>query len=233
MPVELLIMAEAPEPGRVKTHLLPVLTPEQAAALQAAMIEDAVAACVTSASLLASPCASGPAWRIRVRLACAPDARQPFFEQLAARSGIGLLEQGAGGLGDRLVRLQRRAFELGALAVVFTAVDAPAFTASNLPAALAELDRSSVVIGPVEDGGYSLLGSIRPTPQLFTDMPWGTSQVLERIRRRLRAAELDWTELTPGWDVDRPADLVRLKTLLQADASLAPRTARALAAFER
>lgn len=233
MPVELIIMAKAPEPGRVKTRLTPALTPDQTAALQAALTEDAVAISVTTASLMASPCAAAPARRLRVRLACAPTADHPFFQQLAARRGVDLLEQGEGDLGERLARLQRRSFELGALAVVFIGVDAPAVTGACLPEALARLDTASAVLGPAEDGGYTLLGSIRPTPSLFVDMPWGTSQVLELTRRRLREAEIDWAELKPGWDLDRPADLMRLKTLLLQEPGLAPRTARALASFER
>ncbi len=233
MPVELIIMAKAPEPGRVKTRLTPALSPERAAALQAALTEDAVALSVTTASLMTSPCAAAPARRLRVSLACSPSADHPFFQQLAARRGVGLLEQGGGDLGERMDRLQRRAFELGALAVIFIGVDAPAVTGACLPAALARLDEASVVIGPAEDGGYTLLGSIRPTPALFVDMPWGTGQVLERTRQRLRAEEVDWAELEPGWDVDRPADLMRLKTLLLQQPGLAPRTARALAGFER
>ena len=39
----------------------------------------------------------------------------------------------------------------------------------------------------------------------------GTPTVLAATRRRLRRSGADWAELSPGWDVDTPADLRRLR----------------------
>lgn len=232
MPIELLVMAKAPEPHQVKTRLLGVLDPDQASALQAALIEDTLAGCLTTTNLLASPGRDRPGRRIRVRLACSPDSSHPFFQELSRRTGVELLDQGDGDLGDRLSRLQARALGLGALAVIFLGVDSPAMPPLALQQALDLLERASVVLGPAEDGGYYLLGSIRTTPFLFQDIPWGTSQVLAVTRRQLSQAEVSWRELEPCWDVDRPEDLVRLKHLLAGDPGKAPHTARLLKAFE-
>jgi glycosyltransferase A (GT-A) superfamily protein (DUF2064 family) len=58
-----------------------------------------------------------------------------------------------------------------------------------------------------------LLG-LRAVPDcLFTDMPWGTADVMETTRARLRAEGLEWVELEPRWDVDRPEDLPRWEAL--------------------
>jgi glycosyltransferase A (GT-A) superfamily protein (DUF2064 family) len=38
---------------------------------------------------------------------------------------------------------------------------------------------------------------------------------MEQTRARLRGVGWDWHELEPLWDVDRPTDLVRLKTQQQ------------------
>jgi rSAM/selenodomain-associated transferase 1 len=232
MPIEVLVMAKAPEPEQVKTRLHGLLSPQQAADLQAALIEDTLAGCVTTANLLASPCQGSPSRRVRVRLACAPGIDHPFFRRLSERTGIGLVDQGPGDLGERMWRLQARSLELGALAVVFLGVDAPAMEPLALQQAMDELEQASVVLGPAEDGGYYLLGSIRPTPYLFHDLPWGTSQVLETTRRRLRGHEITWRELPASWDVDRPEDLVRLKQLLAAEPGRAPHCARLIKAFE-
>ena len=75
-----------------------------------------------------------------------------------------------------------------------------------------------IVIGPAEDGGYVLLG-LRGVPDcLFAEMPWGTADVLETTRARLRADGLGWIELEPRWDVDRPEDLPRWEALRRSAA---------------
>ena len=39
-----------------------------------------------------------------------------------------------------------------------------------------ERDPHCVVLGPTADGGYYLIGSREPVPELFTDIPWSTDQ---------------------------------------------------------
>lgn len=72
------------------------------------------------------------------------------------------------------------------------------------------------VLGPAADGGYVLIGLNRPCPMLFRGIAWSTPTVLAATRRRLGQAGLDWAELPPGWDVDTPADLRRLRSNLPA-----------------
>ena len=68
-----------------------------------------------------------------------------------------------------------------------------------------------MVLTPVEDGGYSLLGLSRLDPGLFTGMAWGTDRVLLDTRARLAALNWEWKELRTLWDVDRPQDIERLR----------------------
>src|SRR5262249_61439603 len=69
---------------------------------------------------------------------------------------------------------------------------------------------SDVVVIPAEDGGYVLIGSRRPQPELFAPMAWGTDTVMAETRARLARSGLTWRELPTLWDVDRPEDLARL-----------------------
>jgi glycosyltransferase A (GT-A) superfamily protein (DUF2064 family) len=87
------------------------------------------------------------------------------------------------------------------------------------------------VLGPVEDGGYWLIGVSRGAAgfrggedaraahvgALFRAVPWSTPGVLHETRERLRALGWRWHELPVRWDVDRPEDLERLA----ADSQLA------------
>jgi glycosyltransferase A (GT-A) superfamily protein (DUF2064 family) len=89
--------------------------------------------------------------------------------------------------------------------------DCPALTPDHLRAAARALDDGvDVVIVPVEDGGYAVIGMRRPQPALFADMTWSTATVMAETRRRLTRLGLSWREPARLWDIDEPADLERL-----------------------
>jgi glycosyltransferase A (GT-A) superfamily protein (DUF2064 family) len=96
--------------------------------------------------------------------------------------------------------------------------DCPALTPSHLHTAANVLrDGTDVVVVPVEDGGYALIGMRVPEPALFVDMPWSTPEVMAQTRRRLRQLRLSWQEPVTLWDVDVPEDLERLAGIGLAD----------------
>jgi glycosyltransferase A (GT-A) superfamily protein (DUF2064 family) len=84
-------------------------------------------------------------------------------------------------------------------------------TALLVEAARLLLERPDrVVLGPAEDGGYYLLGMGAPHAHLFEDIAWSTDTVAEATRARARALGLELVELTPWYDVDDRAALLRL-----------------------
>ena len=85
--------------------------------------------------------------------------------------------------------------------VVLVGADCPAVDGAYLQQALQHLrEGAQIVFGPAEDGGYVLLG-LRQVPDcLFSDMPWGSPQLMQISRERMRAAGLDWVELEPRWE---------------------------------
>jgi uncharacterized protein len=196
-PIAIAILAKAPLPGLAKTRLAPALGHDGAAALQARFIERAVET--------AHAAAIGP-----VTLWVAPDERHPAFQTIAALLGVPLARQPAGDLGLRM--LVAMAAARGPAIVIGT--DCPALTADHLRRAADALrSPADVVIIPVEDGGYALIGSRWPDPCLFLDMPWSTERVMGETRRRLSERRLSWRELPQLWDVDVPADLDRLRAV--------------------
>lgn len=194
MTVTVIVFARAPQPGAAKTRLIPRLGAAGAAELHARMTRRAL-----DTARAAFPGA--------VELCCAPDAAHPFFRDIG---GVRLGEQGAGGLGERmhraLVRASGPALLIGS--------DCPALTPGYLHAAAAALENGAeAVLGPAEDGGYVLIGARQSVPALFAGIGWGSAGVLDAQRERLRALGWRWAELAPLWDVDRPADLERLRGL--------------------
>ncbi|HEY2136034.1 MAG TPA: TIGR04282 family arsenosugar biosynthesis glycosyltransferase, partial [Xanthobacteraceae bacterium] len=165
--VAVAILAKAPLPGVAKTRLAPALGADGAAALQARFIERAVET--------ARAAQIGP-----VTLWAAPDQNHPAFQTLAALFGVALARQPDGDLGARMLAALDAA--RGPALVIGT--DCPALRPWHLRAAADALaDGTDVVVVPVDDGGYALIGMREPLPQLFAGMPWSTAAVMAETRR--------------------------------------------------
>ncbi len=198
------VFARAPLPGRTKTRLIPVLGAEGAAALHARLTRD------TLQRLTAHPA-------LEVELWCHPDEAHPFFRDCQARFDVPLFCQRGGDLGARMDHALRHGLDRRPH-VLLVGTDCPALRAEDLVTAGEALrDGHDVVLGPALDGGYYLIGLRRPRPRLFRDMPWGSAQVLELTRHRLRQAGLHWYELPRRADLDRPEDLARFPHLTEGD----------------
>ena len=191
----IVIFARAPVPGACKTRLIPALGSEGAAQLHAVMVERAVHRALASGL--------GP-----VELHGAPDTSHPFFLTLVARHPISLKPQATGDLGARMHAVFASAHGPSLL----MGTDAPCITPEHLRAcATALAGGHDAVFLPAEDGGYGLVGLAKPCPEIFTDMPWGTATVMAETRSRLRAVGRSCFEPATIWDVDEPADLLRLQ----------------------
>lgn len=196
--LRVLVFAKAPRPGRVKTRLAPRLGARGAAWLYRRLLRGVLARAARLAPL---------------ELWGAPDARHPALRACVRDFGARPRRQAGADLGRRMDLALRCALADAAGAVVIGA-DCVSLTHDDLRAALAALagGRDAVLV-PAEDGGYVLLGLRRPCTALFRGVAWGSARVAAQTRRRLRRAGLDWVELPPGWDLDRPADLRRYRRL--------------------
>jgi uncharacterized protein len=193
--VAIAVLAKAPVPGFAKTRLVSVLGLEGAAQLQARLIERATeTACKADI---------GP-----VTLWTAPDQRHATFEVLRKRLDVQLARQPEGDLGARMLA----AIAAARRPTLVIGTDCPVLTAAHLRMAADVLhDGTEVVVFPAEDGGYALIGARRPLPELFSDMPWSSGEVMAETRHRLAAFGLAWREPVTLWDVDVPEDLERLR----------------------
>lgn len=191
-----LVFAKAPQPGAVKTRLIPLLGAEGAAALHARLIKHTLG--------VAREAALG---RLELHGAPAPD---PFLEYCAERYNATLIEQCDGDLGTRMYSAFDSALA-GAGSAILIGSDCPALTARHLRHAARALSAGDdAVLIPAEDGGYAMMGLRRCDKSLFTGIAWSSPQVMEQTRARLKRLGWRWTELETLWDVDRPADYERL-----------------------
>lgn len=195
--VKFLVFAKAPVAGAVKTRLAPLLGDEGAADLHRRLVLQTLnTVCEVSDNVM---------------LYCAPDTDHPFFAACAQRYGIELEHQCRGDLGVRMLHACIDHLKAGTV-VVIVGTDSPALQADRLVEAVAALARGAhIALAPAEDGGYALIALRRCAPELFSDIPWGTADVINETRARLQRLGWNWTELEPVWDVDRPADYERLR----------------------
>ncbi len=193
----ILVFAKAPVPGEVKTRLIPALGAGDAARLHALLLRK------TLSSVVRSRVGNTELW-------CAPDVTHGFFQEMKARFGISLRLQRGDDLGGRMSFAFENVLEKASSAVLVGSDCAELSGADLRWASEALKNGCEAVLGPAEDGGYVLIGLSRPFPELFVDMPWGTENVLEITRERLRRKGWRWRELPVRHDVDRPEDLERL-----------------------
>ncbi|THF62651.1 TIGR04282 family arsenosugar biosynthesis glycosyltransferase [Pseudothauera rhizosphaerae] len=194
--VDVAVLARAPTPGMAKTRLIPALGAEAAARLHRRLV-------IRS---LGTACAARLGGS--VTLWGTPSLSHRFFRALGKR-GVSCREQPSGDLG---VRMQYALACSLPRPVLLIGTDCPGMTAGHLRAAARSLiEGKDAVILPAEDGGYVLIG-LRSAAHasLFDGVPWGTSQVMEATRQRLRQLRYAWAEPAMLWDVDTPADLARL-----------------------
>lgn len=184
----IIVFARAPVAGQVKTRLIPRLGAEGAARLQRRLIRAA----------LRTARAVGPV-ELHVTRA------HSWLRGL----GVPLRLQRGRDLGERMYHALR-----GQRATVLIGSDAPALRAADLRRALRLLHGGAdVVLAPAEDGGYALIAARRIDARVFAGIRWGTDEVLARTLDNLRRCGLSHRLLRTVWDVDRPTDFDRLRTL--------------------
>ncbi len=195
----IIIFAKAPIAGTVKTRLAPALGEHGAAKLYQHMLRHALTE--SRAARL------GP-----VELWCAPDITHDFFVACAAEFCVTLHQQQSGDVGERMAHALQHTLAHTSCALLIGS-DCPAMNAAYLQQAANKLEQTQVVIGPVADGGYALVGAAHRVPPIFNRVDWSTAQVMAQTRARLHTAALDYAELPILWDVDTPDDLEKLAAL--------------------
>jgi uncharacterized protein len=194
------VFSKAPIPGAAKTRLIPTLGAEGAAALHCTLTRRTLAIAIAADI--------GP-----VSLWCAPDQNDAFFAQCHREFGVSLHDQCGVDLGARMHNAFRFLLADHAL-VLLIGTDCAVFRPAHLRNAATVLRAGTkAVFCPTEDGGYVLVGLTCAQPDLFSGMPWGTAQVMDATRARLRELRWEWQEIATLWDVDRPEDYMRLREL--------------------
>lgn len=195
-------MTKAPRAGTVKTRLVPVLTPGEAAALNICFLRD------TTANIAQV----GRCIDIDGIVVYTPVGAEAVFENLLPPS-FRLLVQRGESFGERLLHAAEDLLAVGYPSLCLINSDSPTLPSAHLAHAADVLARPGdrVIIGPADDGGYYLIGLKRAHRRLFADIEWSTARVFSQTLERARELRLE-IHLLPKWyDVDDDDGLARLR----------------------
>jgi uncharacterized protein len=218
------IMAKAPDAGRVKTRLSPLLRPDESPELSACFLRDMT-------HMLAS---AGGAAPIDGYIAFAPAGSEASFAPIVAPGTGHVLADGAIdappgviGFGRCLLQAAQALFARGYGAVGLLNSDSPTLPPDLIieAARLLAAPGDRAVLGSATDGGYYLLALKAPLAPMFADIDWSTPRVADQTRAAARRIGLEVAEIAPWYDVDDPASLARLVHDCQANGEAAPSTA--------
>jgi glycosyltransferase A (GT-A) superfamily protein (DUF2064 family) len=175
---QILVIAKAPVPGRVKTRLSPAFTPDEAAALAEAALGDTLAAV-----------AATPVARRVLALDGEPGRWLP--------PGFDVIRQRGAGLDERIAFALADAWSAAPLPVVLIGMDTPQVTPGLLAGAAAPLaaGNADASFGFANDGGFWLLGLREIDPALVLGVPMsradtGACQLARLDRAGLRVAHM-------------------------------------------
>jgi len=190
--VNIIVLAKAPVPGRVKTRLCPPLTKQQAAEVAMAALHDTLRAATAVRGARTVLVLDGPAgsW--------IPD-------------GLRVIPQRPGGLDERIAA----AFVDSGGPALLVGMDTPQVDAALLTAAIEALFEPGIdgVLGEADDGGWWAAGTRRPVPEAFRGVPMSTSRTHEHQLRRLMACGLRVAGLPRLRDVDTIDDAMAVARL--------------------
>jgi glycosyltransferase A (GT-A) superfamily protein (DUF2064 family) len=176
----LIVIAKAPVAGRVKTRLTPPCTPEQAAALARAALQDTLDAAVRATR----------AGRLVLALDGTAGEWLPDGFEILPQRGEGLAERLAAAFAD----VGEPAFLVG--------MDTPQLTPALLGAGLDAVAGGGSAFGAALDGGYWGIGLSTPDAAVFAGVPMSSTRTGAVQRGQMALLGLDPVILPPLLDVD-------------------------------
>jgi uncharacterized protein len=199
----ILVFTKGTNFGQVKTRLQPFLNDQQSMDLHLAFLQDTLQKIESL--------------KIHSYLYVVGDSNFHFTNPFPVFQQIGQ------NLGSRLQNAFEAQFQKYARIVVI-GTDSPDLPVERIQEALASLQNHDAVIGQSDDGGYYLLGLSKMIPEVFQNIPWSTNQVFERTLEKLQRYKTHILER--HYDVDVIEDLLKLKTNLEKEKSIALHTRR-------
>jgi glycosyltransferase A (GT-A) superfamily protein (DUF2064 family) len=202
LPVTVLVVAKAPEPGRAKTRL-------------AATVGDHVAADIAAAALLDTldAVAATPVAARAVAITGAVNTAARADEIRKRLGSFTVIEQRGDDFADRLANAHSDAgLRCGGYPVLQIGMDTPQVTAELLAEGAQRLLETTAVLGLALDGGWWVLGVRTPAvAQCLRGVPMSQPDTGDLTLKALHDNGVDVTALQPMADFDVVADVAAVR----------------------
>lgn len=117
-------------------------------------------------------------------------------------------------LGVRMFNAIQFVKSQGAERIVVLGTDCYELTTVHLEQAFTALETNDYCIGPARDGGYYLIGTTNPDPEVFLEKEWSTETVFEEAKSSIVQVNKSLYVLQTLSDVDYEEDLKSLAQFL-------------------
>ncbi|MGO9420659.1 TIGR04282 family arsenosugar biosynthesis glycosyltransferase [Roseiarcus sp.] len=202
------IICKAPKAGQSKTRLIPRLGPERAAALARAFLID------LSRSIEEAAAAVGCAGYA----VCSPESAAAELATFLPPAFAYIVKTDCD-LGRVLDGATQELLARGHESAILVNGDSPTLPAALLVETVRALrvPGAHAVFVPALDGGYSIVGLNRRTPEIFADIPWSTPAVMRRSLEQAERHAIPVEFLSPWYDVDDSESLDWLLSELRGE----------------
>ena len=191
----LMVFVKYPTPGAVKQRLAQHLGSDRAAEIYKKIAETIVQKVAP---------ASSEDYILEIYFS--PQEDEKLVRQWLAENECFSSQQGSD-LGARMSNAFLHAFAAGYTKALLIGSDCPDISRDIITQSFDMLKSKHIVLGPAYDGGYYLIGVREPIPELFSNIEWGTEQVLSQTKDKINAAGLSLGLLPMLRDIDRVEDL--------------------------
>ena len=184
----LIVFVKNPELGKVKTRLAKEIGDKEALAVYQKLLQITIEA------------AKGCRADVRFYFSNSIDENIWPGDQSKIQSGVDL--------GEKMKNAFQDGFSAGFERIVVIGSDLPDISAELIDKSFQSLSLMDTVIGPASDGGYYLLGIKKMITELFENVNWSTSKVLETTLERLTKKKESYFLLETKNDIDTMEDLL-------------------------
>lgn len=191
----LIVFVKAPVPGAVKTRLQPHIAPDKIVKLYKSFVSEIISKCVQLKG-------------VDKFLGCAPTGDNDFLRKITETYTLKSFDQSGKNLGEKIVNAFQDYFKKGYSEIVLIGSDSPTIPIEYIKKAFLELKKNDFVIGPCCDGGLYLIGAKKKIiPEIFHNIPWDTSEVLNMVLKKINSLSIKFSMLPFWYDVDTIEDL--------------------------
>jgi rSAM/selenodomain-associated transferase 1 len=188
-----LLFTRAPIPGKTKTRLQKLLTPEECAQLHICFLMDLKIRCEQTG--------------MDYYVFLTPEGEDEKIVEIFGHN-VNCLPQRGDGLGIRMHNAISEVFSMGYDSCVLMGADIPEMRSEDIMDAFAVLKNRDIVICPTRDGGYCLVGMKKPCVTVFENQTYGCGSVLENTAAAIESAGLICGFIQAHSDIDEPEDIL-------------------------